>query len=98
MLNRCYFVQLSDISRYLRIVPGILLVVAVSVAAVNLWMNDADLLLLLIVAGIIALSLLILFVEYVYSLYEGRSNRFRICQTFFKLVFGFVALKIQTKN
>jgi len=55
----------------LRAVPGLILIVAIAVGSVNLWLNDAQLPLLIAVGGILATSFFMLFVEYIYTPFEG---------------------------
>ena len=61
------------IFRYLRIVPGFLLIVAIAVGSVNIWINDADLPMLIAIGGIVFTSFFMLFIEYVYSSFEGMN-------------------------
>ena len=83
--------------RYLRAVPGFLLIVTLAVESVNLWLNDADLPLLIAVGGFAVASFFALLVEYVYPPFEGmfafhNSKFLKSCKFFVSSLPGISAI------
>nr|CAB3267050.1 transmembrane protein 168-A-like [Phallusia mammillata] len=66
-------VKLQDKIRYLKTLPGLLLVVALSVVLSNLWLYEASTVTLSIAAAFIVLSLVTIYLEYCFASNSGYS-------------------------
>ena len=59
--------------RYLRTIPGIILIAALVIASLNLWLNEADLPVLVGAACFIVISLVVISIDYSSS--DGASKQ-----------------------